>query len=178
MAEFTISSESTLSRTAVKFEFDLPDWHFLIELAERNGWRPAGTVFQGIAPELVILEFGGRDAEGAEEDWDRALREECFLRDYFSNSGQMVLPDDANNLGKALQRALPDLPVHDALGSKRREDALPLRVAQWLEMLPDQKLTPDNRVLVTAFEWFSGQSKQGVSAFGQFCRRGTGFYIS
>ncbi len=63
----------------------------LTELAYRYGWVPLGVRPTG----------GGRRSA-----------------DYFCNSGRRVDDEDARNLADALERSLPDIPEHDALGSK------------------------------------------------------------
>ena len=71
-----------LSGNQGAFAFGLADWHFIIELAERFGWQPAGTVFNGDEPS----QFPPRGTT----EWSRVEYDEQLLGDYFSNSGQLV----------------------------------------------------------------------------------------
>ena len=151
------------------FAFDLPDWHFTVELAERYGWQPAGTVFD--EPQFDVI-FGPPDAAEDERD----LRESRFLNDYFSNSGQWLTPPDAQNMANSLENALPDIPDHDAMSHKLRRNARPMRIAYLFEIIPGSNGPPRDHDAVSAFEWFSGKEKQRLIDFIRFCQAG-GFRI-
>ena len=153
------------------FHFDLADWHCVVELAEDNGWKPAGTVFDEPPAEPII--FGCGDDPEAHE---RAEREDRFLRDYFSNDGQMVTDEDAEALAAALERSLPDIPDHDAIGHKDKRNVLPRRIAKFIHIMPGLEPSPAPEETISAQEWFSGERKQRLVEFIAFCRAG-GFNI-
>jgi hypothetical protein len=67
-------------------------WRRALRLAERYGWRPAGT----------HVEDSGR-----------------WTGSYFSRAEQMVMAEDAVALAHALEVALPDVPKHDAMKNLR-----------------------------------------------------------
>ncbi len=67
-------------------------WRRALRLAERYGWRPAGT--------------HGADSE----PWTGS---------YFSRAQQLVMAEDAAALAQSLQEALPDVPKHDAMKNLR-----------------------------------------------------------
>ncbi|HJT76039.1 MAG TPA: hypothetical protein VJ739_02465 [Gemmataceae bacterium] len=69
-----------------------------------------------------------------------------LLTPYFSNSGFIVTAADAASLADALERALPDVPGHDAMGEKSFSHA----------RLPGVRLV-DVRTPANAYEWFSGK---------------------
>jgi len=83
---------------------------------------------------------------------------------YFSNDGQRVTAEDARELAAALERALPDVPDHDALRHKAR----PLGNSGEFGIPVGTPTTPS--------EWFSGDRKQRLREFIAFCRAG-GFVI-
>ena len=68
-----------------ELEFTVSAWRLALEIAERHGWNPAGTIAPG-------------DWEG-EEEWEG---------DYFTMDGQRVSPEDAARLAVALEKALAD----------------------------------------------------------------------
>jgi hypothetical protein len=127
-----------LTGPAGDFGFTNTAWEHLLRLASLAGWQPAGTL----------------PPEGA-GDWDG---------NYFTNDGQRVGDEDARGLAEALERALPDVPDHDALGDK----------AFYHPALPGVRLV-DARTPVNSFEWFAGQ-KDVLKRFIAFCRAG-GFEI-
>ena len=74
-------------------EFNVPGsvWLTLLDVAQRYGWKAAGTD----PPEPVyVLEFDGRGHDGG----------------YYPPNGQKVAQKDAKHLAQALERALPDIP--------------------------------------------------------------------
>lgn len=90
---------------------------------------------------------------------------------YFDRRGQQVTDDDARALADALERALPDVPDHDAIAHKVLSviDTPGLGVPPQLRMLnPRARLNP--------FEYFSGTNKARLRRFIAFCRAG-GFRI-
>ncbi len=153
------------------FHFGLADWHCVVELAEDNGWRPAGTVWDEPPEEPIIFGSGGD-----QEDYERAVRVDRFLTDYFNNDGQMVTDEDAEALAAALERSLPDIPDHDAIGHKDKRKAWPRRIAEWNQLMPGPEPSPAREETISAHEWFSGERKQRLVEFIAFCRAG-GFNI-
>src|SRR5262249_52232156 len=87
------------------------------------------------------------------------------LGGYFVNDGQRVTAEDARALADALERALPDIPDHDAMPHKTFEH--PSEPGVRLVAL-DPRASP--------YEWFSGDKKRLVRQFIDFCRQG-GFEI-
>ena len=76
-------------------EFNVPGsvWLTLLDVAQRYGWKAAGTD----PPEPVyVLEFDGRGHDGGY---------------YYPPNGQQVAQHDAKHLAQALERALPDIPA-------------------------------------------------------------------
>ncbi len=103
-------------------------------------------------------------------------REDHILGDYFSNSGQWVTEEDAISLSCAIENALDDIPNHDAINSKDRQDALPRRIARLMRDMPGSRPFPSIRESISAKEWFSGEQKNRLNEFIAFCRQG-GFQI-
>ena len=156
-------------------------WELLIDLALQSGWEPAGAQEpDDLAEPIGEGEGESRERSEAELAPDKipsdhplvgALRRSMFksadpvIESYFQNAGFVVTAEDAQTLADALERALPDLPNHDALEHK----AVELRSAPGELALPLG--TP-----VNPFEWFSGKNKEHLKTFIAFCRQG-GFEI-
>jgi hypothetical protein len=117
----------------------------------------------------------GEEAEGVEIPEDHPLARvirSLFPRSgdpvvggYFVNDGQRVTAEDARALADALERALPDIPDHDAMAHKTFEH--PSEPGVRLVAI-DTPASP--------YEWFSGDKKRLVRQFIDFCRQG-GFEI-
>jgi hypothetical protein len=150
----------------------------LIDLALHYGWKPAGTEDreddppdEGDEGDLVLSEEE-LEAYAVPDDHPlaQAIRSSLPQSDdpvifaYFV-SGRRVTPEDARALADALERALPDLPRHDALGHKTFQ-------------IPDLPGVPLLRVEtpVNPFEWLSGSNRKELEAFLRLCRQG-GFEI-
>jgi hypothetical protein len=82
------------------FELYGRTWGLCLSLAEAYGWRPLGT----LPPEEVEMERAGLGTE-----WDGR---------YLEAYGQRMSEADADAFSVALERALPDVPHHDALSHK------------------------------------------------------------
>ena len=80
-----IASITLTNRSGESFDFGNTSWAFLLNLAERYGWKPAGT--------------------DAPTDWDHS---EEWPRTYDSSDGQIVTRPDAKALAKAIAAALDD----------------------------------------------------------------------
>ena len=125
-----------LSNGKEHFRLSTVSFYKALGLAQTFGWIPKGTV----RPQKM----------GELEKWDS---------EYYTNSGQYVTPEDANNLAVALEKALeniPDLenpPVYPIKGKiKSRQD--------FLNSLGSRETKDRLRKLIA------------------FCREGKGFYIS
>jgi hypothetical protein len=73
-------------------------WETVLELAFRNGWKPAGTA----EPRSSGWRRGAA-AEGASPRESRAWPS----GDYFSGQSQYVRPSDASSMSSAILRGLP-----------------------------------------------------------------------
>jgi hypothetical protein len=87
------------TETGKTFMANLSGWQGLLELAHRYGWTPAGTIL---------------------EDEDGSLRSE-WSGTYYSNDYQLVTEYDARQFADAIERALPDIPRHDATYHKTEQ---------------------------------------------------------
>jgi len=127
--------------------FNNHGWSKMLELAERYGWQPKGT-----QPPLLEMEEIGVVTNGSSDgDWDG---------NYFTNDRQRVSPEDAASLAAALERALEDIPDHDAMEDKTR-------------FIQDERVVPWHMAeRIPPSEWFSGSRKQRVRDFVTFCRAG------
>src|SRR5262249_48796605 len=75
---------------------------------------------------------------------------------YFSNDHQLVTDEDARTLARALERALPGLPDHDASAHEERVMGTLPNGTPWRGTAPD---TP-----VSAYKAFSGPVKDELKA--------------
>jgi hypothetical protein len=149
-------------------------WGVLLDLARRSGWNPAGT----LEPQGEEGRDGEEEVELDASDYEvppeslagQAVAAlfpaggDAALSSYFFNDGRRVTDADARALADALERALPDVPGHDAMEHKTFTHP----------GLPGVRLM-DARTPVNPFEWFSGK-KDVLRDFVAFCRRG-GFAI-
>jgi len=81
------------------FGWDVFSRQKLLRLAERYGWKPAGTTLS--EAELKWMPDG---------KWDG---------NYTTNGGQTVAPTDARSLAEALDRAVRDIPSQDVIAQHR-----------------------------------------------------------
>jgi hypothetical protein len=126
------------------------EWPALLRLADRFGWEPQGPEPW---PGTALL-----------PGWE-----------YLVNDGQHVRATDARNLADALERALADIPDHDALADIKRtlrEWPDPDGVGVWRVVA--YSADPGSRGTLARF---SGPRKDDVRAFIAFCRLG-GFTIA
>jgi hypothetical protein len=82
------------------------------------------------------------------------------------NSGRRVSPEDARALADALERALPDIPNHDAL--EHKAFTAPGLPSGERFIRADEDINP--------LEYYSGESKLHLRQFIELCRQG-GFEI-
>jgi len=126
-----------------RFRWNVTSWPLLLELAQQYGWEPQGTTLH--------------DDEGViEDEWAGG---------YCSNDGQQVSAADAAALADALERALPDIPNHDAMEHKTTP----------IPGMPGERGIPMD-VKFTAFELFSGENKAHLREFISYCHK-AGFWI-
>jgi hypothetical protein len=124
------------------FAFNLFAWGNTLRLACMYGWEPAGT--------------------RAPRKWGRKGKRPPWEGGYDTNDGQRVTDEDAAALADALERALPDVPTHDALAHKTRE-------VGGIRCIPyDADVSP--------LEYLSGKGRTRLTEFIRFCRDG-GFEI-
>lgn len=71
---------------SVNFDINSRGWRRIFSLAKMYGWTPVGT-------------------QSTDQEWDP--------RNYFTNDGQKVTIEDALELGKAIESAIPDLKPKD-----------------------------------------------------------------
>ena len=120
-----------------RFRFDIFRWSAVLTLARNNGWEPTGTILED------------------DPDWQGH---------YDTNDGQLVTAVDAGRLADALERALPDIPNHDALEHKTRGVDLP-------GLGPTRLI--DAREHLSSVELFSGDRKEQLRKFILYCRAGS-----
>ena len=168
-------------------------WMKLIKLACDHGWQPAGALPPDDQHEIAddeeapsesntieVEESAALPASGADLDQlpaDQCRQLENMIREaeslagipnidsYILNSGYRVFAEDAHALAAALERALPDVPDHDAVEHKTFEDP----------RLPGVRLYRPGEA-ISPVEAFSGENKAMLTDFIAFCRQG-GFEI-
>lgn len=123
---YHLSSQSAISRQ----KFSKQTWSRILSLGMFYGWQPMGTRVPS------MTEIHGFEVEY----WDGS---------YLTNDGQIVVAADARSLGRALQKALDDIPDFNLDVSRR--DA--------------------NRI--NPFEYFAGDRKTQLTDFVKFCSLGS-----
>ena len=127
-----------------EFQLNWRGWGLMLDLAHDHGWEPVGIERRSIDDAGYVQEEEGTTFI---DNWHA-----------FSTEG-------AASLAAALERALDDIPDHEALAPKDLSGDGSTRI-------------PGNRIdEVSALEWFSGPRKQIVRDLIQFCKAG-GFTIS
>ena len=147
-------------------DFSVPEraWLLLLSLAQWYGWRPSGTLPPD--EDYVPLEEWQTDVP----EWDGR---------YFPDYCQRITEQDAEQLAQALERALADIPDHDALPAfaTSENNAMVER--------PPSDLTPcswfhsaSSTASVTALQAFSGrQDKATLRNFIAHAREHGGLWI-
>jgi hypothetical protein len=123
---YHLSSQSAISRQ----KFSKESWTRVLSLGLFYGWQPMGTRVPS------MTEIHGFEAEY----WDGT---------YLTNDGQIVVTEDALSLGRALEKALDDIPDFN------------------LDVYQHDLET------VTPFEYFAGDGKRQLIDFIKFCRLGS-----
>jgi hypothetical protein len=135
-------------------QFDLParSWQLILALAQRYGWQPQGTM----PPDQYAVDAG--IWRGEPSSWDGR---------YFPAYGQNVAEADAEQLGAALERAMPDIPDHCAVEDKRNGFKFDWG---WTARVPPG-------ITITALEAFSGPNKETLRLFITDCGERGGLWL-
>jgi len=139
-----------------EISFNFIDWQNILELAKQYGWSPKGT-----SPSNFTL---GDNWKGG----------------YFSNDWRYVLPDDAINIGKALELAILDFPEPGTNVPFNSEIIIDGESFVDLdELVSNQEELYDNFSVELLLKKFSGkETKLHIKKFIVFCNEGLGFFIS
>jgi hypothetical protein len=139
-----------------EISFNFSDWGHVLELALHYGWTAMGTE--------------QRDLENY-KDWNGS---------YTSCDGQEVLPEDAINIAKALERALWDIPGIDLSGPHNTDIIVEVNTFGDIgKAIFENEKSNRGLPVTTLLKKFSGQgSKKHIRRFIAFCNEGSGFIIS
>ncbi|MDM8008115.1 MAG: hypothetical protein QUV05_18400 [Phycisphaerae bacterium] len=143
-----------LSGVGGSFRFNMEGWSQVLCLAHAYGWQPKGTQLDY---DFVLLRCDNDEllAKKIMSEWKGS---------YSYNEYQTVTAEDAAGIAGALEKALPDIPNHDALTHK---------TVHHLSANGELHGGIPCDIPVNPFEWFSGpESKQHVVDFIKFCRAG------
>jgi len=99
-------------KTKDKFYLSWWEWEGILVLACRYGWKPLGTDGPGVYGKNVVPKWW-RDYWKRIKGWNGS---------YFSNDGQAVKAEDAENMAVALTRALADMPKPREAGQPEATD--------------------------------------------------------
>lgn len=143
------------------FSFTIFGWGAALDLAYRyGGWEPAGTNFNA---DMVRAECEMHDCSPEEIEAAIAENRAAWDGTYFTNDYQVVTAEDAANLAAALERALADVPDHNAMTHKEK---IVVCNGETLRGIP-----ADTRVSPVEF-WSGHQGKDYLRRFIRFCRAG------
>ena len=136
-------------------EFSLSDraWRLLLALTSVYGWKPQGT----LAPDPEYVD----DEPSQVIPWDGR---------YAPPACQRMTEGDARAMADALERALPDIPDHDALSDKVLAPGGDDPLALWGR-------PARTGVTITAMEEFSGPNKPYPRALVTHLREGGEIWI-
>lgn len=139
-----------------EFSFNFLAWGDIIELALHYGWSPMGTL-----PSDLTMNVS----------WEGG---------YQSNDFQYVLPADAQNLAKALEGAIKDIPEIKLSMPFRSEVIIDGDSFIDLdELISSYEDTPvSHRVELLLLEFSGQEGKNHIEKFIAFCNEGKGFIIS
>lgn len=148
------------------FRFNWIGWRQALALAWNSAWKPAGTEpneeyirmrYECADPPVEVDEAVARHVA----EWDG---------NYLMNAFQRVTADDARRLADALERALPDVPHHDAMAPYKPR----AMVLQSMQEVADILTGKRQATTANPYEWFSGgQGRQKLADFIRYCRAGT-----
>ena len=157
------------------FRFNIGAWSRVLELAHYFGWQPMGT---------TLRDFTVRVPDGLDISNEQYIRETVkeWDGDYCVNEWQLVLEEDALNLGKALKKAVKVIPDEriflDGVPSSLTIDEFPASVVIGLDNGKNfnyhyMKITNRGKNLGYAIGCFSGlDNKNYLKEFIQFCMGG------
>lgn len=139
-----------------EFSFNFFDWGHILELALHYGWTPLGT-------KPSDLTIG--------ENWKGG---------YTSNDYQIVMAEDAINIGKALEKALTDIPDIELGGSFNKEIEVKGDNIEDIarEIYVGVKLQRGLSFELLIKKLSGKASKEYIRKFIDFCNEGIGFMIS
>jgi hypothetical protein len=138
-----------------EFSFNFFDWGHVLELALHYGWTPMGTKPSDLT---------------GNKDWDGG---------YTSNDYQFVLPEDAINISKALEKAILDIPDIDLGGSFNKEFIAEGNTLEGMvKAIYNCQQSLRGLSMELLLQKFSGESnKKYIRKFIDFCYEGRGFSI-
>jgi hypothetical protein len=139
-----------------EISFNFFDWGHVLELALHYGWTPMGSEQRDLR---------------ISKDWKGG---------YTSNDWQYVLPEDAINIAKALEKALmgiPDIDVSGPLNSDIIVDGNSIEDIG--NTIFDFEKAQRGLPVELLLKKFSGkENKEYIKRFIDFCNEGCGFTIS
>ena len=132
------------------------DYAMILHFLRQNGWVPSGT-----AEPVGWGVRRGLDSRGQGKPWNATL--------YFVGHGQRVMPGEALAMAERLEDLWPDIPSHDVMAPK---------VGMVIDLPYHKRIrVPKAGVLVSGFEYFSGEQRAVVRRFINFALEG-GFAIT
>lgn len=142
-------------------------WDRVLSLAHQYGWEPRGT--RPGAPAYMYCMTEAEEKE-LDQNWNG---------NYVTNDGEIVTPEDAAAMAAALEKALDDIPEHNAARHKEmtlaesmaEQGCPPDRIAQMNPAVANMLIIRGVETM-NNFEFFSGQTKDVLIRFIAFCREG------
>jgi hypothetical protein len=158
------------NRQGQSYRFNFFDWPNLLRLAEQYGWEPEGTTLD---PEHLADREEDEELSPEEVAAEVAESLEKWEGGYCTNDFQVVSAEDARNLADALEKALPDIPEHDAVGHKALDlSTYSPEMREQLKALGVGRLFPVDAP-ISVLERFSGKrGRDYLKGFIAFCRAG------
>lgn len=127
-------------------------WLMALYLARGAGWKPGGTAEPDNWPDVAPA----RGPDGLPAPWRPGI--------YAPWLGQRLSDEDADRLADALERAMDDIPDHDAMAHKVCMQIETNDGRRWRMIAPDAVVMP--------FEYFSGNNKRKLWRLIRICRLG------
>ena len=134
------------------FRWNMYYWPLVLKLAKIYGWHPMGT--DGSATYNAILAEDKEIAKKLTDEWEGG---------YTGNARQIVTAKDAQALGVALEKALPDIPDHQI----DFPNPVMMSAEDFLE-----SLTFAANAEGDPLTYFSGVAKEKLKQFIGFCKKG------